>query len=206
MRKRDLAVKRPSGEELDRLVASFREIGTKHAAALVRHAARVVLGASVMRVFRRGTNGPLRSALSRIDPSPLGALRSAHEYERWHQHELDRIGRAIWATNADNPRVQHGYKWGHGAKVLALFVRELVLSSRYFPDAVAHRLEPWLYAPVDRIALGHLKRLGIARSASSIKQIDSHAEFREIQNMLGEAAARAGVPRVWFDDLWLERT
>ena len=205
MRNPHLTPKRYSGTELDGLVTAFREIRDDHAEALVRRAARITAGVSVVRVFRPGTNAPLRKALAGIDLRPLTAMRTADQFERWYQQQLDRIGRVIRKTNADNPRVHPGYKWGHGAKVLSLFVRELVLGSRYFPDAVVRRLEPWLYAPIDRIALGHLKSRGLTDCVSAIKQIDSQARFGAIQDALGEAAARVRVPRVWFDDLWLKR-
>ena len=62
------------------------------------------------------------------------------------------------------------------------------------------------------------KKLGISRSSyisfeqgktelnfSQIKQIDSRKDFYSVQNILGEAAQKAGVPRIWFDDNWGDR-
>lgn len=191
--------------DLEKLAGKFRAIGAGHTKALLHRAARVVLGPSVLRVFVRGTNEPLHAALAETDPERLRAIRTPGEFERWYERELDRLAQAVQRTNADNPRIQPAYKWGHAAKVLALFVRELVLNRRYFPDNIVCRLEPWLYAPIDRIALRHLQRFGLRGCGTRIKDIDSREKFDAIQDALSTAANQAGVPRVWFDDLWLER-
>ena len=205
MRNNHVTHRATTAEAPAQLIEKLRGIGGQHSDALVQRAARVVLGPSVLRVFRPGTSVPLRKALGRIDVAQLAGVRSANAFRLWYEAELDRIGRVIKNTNASNPRIQPGYKWGHAAKVLSLFVRELVLSSRRFPDAVAQRLERWLYVPIDRIALRHLKRAGLTHLGIAIKDIDSARKFHAIQDALAGAAKRANVPRIWFDDLWLER-
>lgn len=195
----------PHDNPPEELMNAFRRIGKHHRNSLVRRSARIVLGPSVIRVFRPGTNRPLRAALEQTNLAPLATLRGAGEFESWYARELDRVARAILRTNPNNPRIQPGYKWGHAAKVLSLFVCEL-LNCRYFTEQVSKRLECLAYVPIDRIALGHLKRLGILGFDGSIKSIDSQAKFELIQGTLGRAAACAGVPRVWFDDLWLVRS
>lgn len=205
MRRDDSGRRSPDSDDLGSLVGAFRTIRGAHANAVVGRAARVVLAPSVVRVFRKKTNDRLRAALAKIDASELAAMRAADEFERWYETRLDGLARLIKATNARNERILPGYKWGHAAKVLSLFVGELVLHSRYFPDAVVRRLAPWLYAPIDRTALKHLRRLGLTGLGRGIKDIDSRAKFQTIQRALGCAAQRAGVPRVWFDDMWLRR-
>jgi len=39
----------------------------------------------------------------------------------------------------------------------------------------------------------------------AIKEIDTTEKFYDVQELLGEAAAKVGVPRVWFDDNWGDR-
>jgi hypothetical protein len=50
----------------------------------------------------------------------------------------------ILRLNPPGPRsrIHPEYKWGHGAKVLSLFVRDPVLFSRYFDETEAGRIEP----------------------------------------------------------------
>ena len=105
----------------------------------------------------------------------------------------------------ENSRIHPGYKWGHSTKVLSLFIREIVLCSRYFDDRLTDRLAPLLYIPIDGVVIDHVRRLGVPLSLRKIKHIDSAEKFFGVRDLLGEAATRAGVPRVWLDDVWTER-
>ncbi len=87
--------------------------------------------------------------------------------------------------------------------MLSLFVRDLVLFSRYFTEDEARRIEPWLYCPIDRIVMDRLRRVGFNPGVSTIREVDE-AVFWSIQDGLSMAANDVGVPRVWFDDVWSE--
>jgi len=50
-----------------------------------------------------------------------------------------------------------------------------------------------------------LRELGEKPAVFKISGIDSPERFWRIQDLLGAAAARVGVPRVWFDDNWGDR-
>jgi hypothetical protein len=89
--------------------------------------------------------------------------------------------------------------------VLALYLRDLVLYSRYFPDADVERIAFWLYCPVDSIVMKRMRELGEKPGVFLISGIDSARKFWHVQDTLGIAAERAGVPRVWFDDNWGDR-
>jgi hypothetical protein len=89
--------------------------------------------------------------------------------------------------------------------VLGLYVRDLVLFSRYFSDDDVERIAPWLYCPVDSIVIKRLRFLGEQPGVCLISGIDSASRFRRIQDKLGQAAAAVGVPRAWFDDNWGDR-
>lgn len=86
-----------------------------------------------------------------------------------------------------------------------MYVRDLVLFSRYFTDADVERIAPWLYCPVDSVVMKRLRELGEKPGVYQISGIDTGERFRRIQDLLGDAAASAGVPRVWFDDNWGDR-
>jgi hypothetical protein len=87
--------------------------------------------------------------------------------------------------------------------VLSLFVRDLVSYSRYFEADVVRQLEPLLYCPIDGIVIDRLRRLGVDPGVRRIREIDEDV-FWSIQARLQEASDAAGVPRVWFDDIWSE--
>ena len=169
--------------------------------------ARSCIPASVTRVFTAGTKADLVPLLARLPVDELPGLAGQAEYRAWFERHLDAVGAAILARNPKQvrPGIHPGYKWGHGTKVLALYLRDLVLFSRYFPDADAERMAFWLYCPVDSVVMKRLRELGEQPGVFQISGIDSPARFWRIQDLLGDAAARVGVPRVWFDDNWGDR-
>lgn len=186
------------------LEKQYRRLKERHRRTLVRRAATVMLAPSVLRVFEPGTDHDIWPVLVRLRVDRLPTLAGQRGFRKWFDRALDRVASAIQVRNRRNSRIHPGYKWGHGTKVLTLFLRELVMSSRYFTDAEAERIAPWLYTPLDRVALGRLRELGHPNAPHAIKDVASAETFHGIQDDLGEAAARVGVPRVWFDDVWVE--
>ena len=159
----------------------------------------------MIRVFAKGTKQPLMEALVALDVEALPGLGDQAEFRRWFVHALGRVARRLKRTNHDNTRIMPGYKWGHATKVLALYVREVVLNSRYFTDDDVTRIEPWLYVPIDGVVMDHCRDVGVDPRVRRIKEIDSSAKFFRVQELLSGPAERAGVPRVWFDDAWGDR-
>ncbi len=188
-----------------RLSDEFERIKNAHKISLRRTAARVVLGASVMRVFQKGTKDSLFPFLSKIEIDPLKEIKNQDHFKLWFQRELSKLAKLINIGNYNNKRIQPGYKWGHGAKVLTLYVRELVLNSRYFYDHEVNRIQEWLYVPIDSIVINRLRKLDIALPFDRIKDIDTAEKFFDIQDKLHDAAKKIGVPKIWFDDNWGNR-
>lgn len=186
------------------LEAEFARVRREHRSALRMRFARANLGSSVIRVFAKGTKPGLLQVLQSLPVDELPSL-NRQGFEAWFDAQLERVSKELRKLNAENVRLQPGLKWGHAAKVLALYVRDLVAHSRYFDDRIARRIEPWLYVPVDGIVIRRLRRLGIRFGFSEIRQINSRAKFLRVQECMGAAAAKAGVPRVWFDDNWADR-
>lgn len=83
---------------------------------------------------------------------------------------------------------------------MSLYVRDLVVSSRYFTDKDVDRISFFLYAPIDSIAINRLKGLEIKLPFTKIKEIDTRQKFYRVQGVLDDAAREHGIPRVWFDD------
>lgn len=183
----------------------FSRIKNSHREALKKTASRTVLGPSVMRVYSTGTRHALMPVLARIDIEVLATIPHQEAFSGWFDHHVDRLAQAIRRSNPNNNRISPGTKWGHATKILALFIRDLVLRSRYFSDQQARRITPFLHAPIDSIVIRRLKKLGVPLAFSRIKDIDSRAKFYDVQKQLSSAAKRAGIPRVWFDDNWGDR-
>ncbi len=106
-----------------------------------RHwSARAATGASVIRVFAQGTRPVLLEKLVQLPVKELGALRSKTAFQDWFEGQLHRVAATLQRNNRTNRRVQPGITWGHGAEILSIYVRSLVLHSRYFSDQVVNRL------------------------------------------------------------------
>ncbi|MHB9075662.1 MAG: hypothetical protein ACYC6G_19325 [Desulfobaccales bacterium] len=187
------------------LITEFERIKKDHKQALRRTGARVVLGSSVIRVFQTGTKERLLLLLSGIPVEEMPSINGQKEFRSWFEHWLDVLAQEIKKLNPDNSRIHPGYKWGHATKILTLYIREIVLNSRYFTDAQVQIVAPWLYIPIDNIAMQRLAKLGYPLPFKSIKEIDTPGKFYEVQDLLSQAADEVGVPRIWFDDNWGDR-
>jgi hypothetical protein len=187
------------------LVEEFQRIKEDHQKAVRHRAARVVLAPSVVRVYRKGSNKSLFPVLVAVPVDELGEVQTQEQFRTWFEAQLGELAAAIDKLNQGNDKIYPGYKWGHATKMLTLYLREIVLNSRYFKDAEADRLAVLLYIPIDDIAMKRLKKLGCRLSFSAINQIDTPEKFYGIQEILGQVAARIGVPRIWFDDNWGDR-
>ncbi len=186
------------------LSQEFVRLRDRHRDAMQAWVARGVLGSSVIRVFRAGTKQRLLPLLEGLPAHELPAL-DEDRFAKWYEHQLDHITRCLSELNTRNPRVQPGLKWGHAAKILSLYLRDISLHTRYFGDAEVRRISPWLPVPIDSIIIRRLRRLGLRLPFATIREIDSKEKFLIVQSALAEAAKTAQVPRVWFDDNWAER-
>ena len=171
----------------------------------MKTAARIVLGPSVMRVFEQGTTRRLLPVLERTNIPQLRRVTTQARYKRWFERNLERVAKAIEASNRRNTRIRPGLKWGHATKILCLFVREIVLRTRLLTDAEVTRLERFLYVPLDSVVRRELRGCGINLPGTGIKHICRPNHFYNAQDRMAEAAERAGVPRICFDDVWANR-
>lgn len=187
------------------LVSEFKRIEQEHKKALRTTAARVVLASSVTRVFESGTKKHLFQILVSVDVDEMPKFSGQDQFRGWFEQNLNTLVEVIKLNNPNNHRVNPGYKWGHGTKVLTLFLREIVLNRRYFSDAEMERISPWLYVPIDSVVMKRLSTLGCRLPFKAIKEIDTAEKFYGVQDLLGQAATKVGVPRVWFDDNWGDR-
>jgi hypothetical protein len=192
-------------DNYEQLKHEYERIKEKHLLAIRRTAARLVPGSSVIRVFEKGTKKKLLPVLAKVEIETLKTLAGPEQFKLWFERELNRVARAIKRQNPKNKRIHPGYKWGHATKILTLLICELVLNSRYFSDDEVERISPWLYAPIDSIVMGRLKRLGVHLPFTRLREIDSAEKFYGVQELLRNPAADVGVPRAWFDDNWSER-
>ena len=155
----------------------FRRIKAAHQEALKKTIARVVLGPSVMRVYAKGTRDALLPLLPKLDVDTITQFKSQEQFSAWFDEHVGRVAKIIDRHNPRNTRIRPGLKWGHATKIMALYVRDLVLSSRYFSDTDAAKVRAFLHVPVDSIVIGRLRELGVRQPFTRIKEIDTREKF-----------------------------
>ncbi|GMV91860.1 MAG: hypothetical protein AMXMBFR82_16380 [Candidatus Hydrogenedentota bacterium] len=187
-----------------KLRLAYKTILFDEKTAVRQRTAREVLGASVIRVFRKGTRPHLISCLERVKIDGVLALSNEAAFRNWFERELEKVARVIRRHNPNRPQIEPGYKWGHASKILCLYCRDMVLRTRYFSEKDAVRISPWLYVPIDGIVIRQLRECGVALCFRQIREIDRREKFFALQDLLGAAAAEFGKPRVLFDDLWMK--
>jgi hypothetical protein len=182
----------------------FERIHREQKKLVAHHASQVVLGASVMRVFAPGTKKDLLPLLPKLPLFDLQKIQDQESFEQWFDEQLDLVAQGIMIKNKGNSKVNPGYKWGHATKILNLYLREIVLNSRYFKDSDTRRLSFFLYVPIDSKIMDRMRRLGFKLPFRRIKEIRTKDQFMHVQQLLGGAATKAKVPRIWFDYVWGE--
>lgn len=187
----------------DQLRDEFRRIHSEHRDAFKYRVAREVLGPSVIRVFAANTKPGLGRALVKLPVEELPQI-GKRKFRSWYEIQLNKVAKQVRVLNSNNSRLLPGLKWGHSNKVLSLYLRDMVLHTRYFTETQASRIVDLLYVPIDGIIIQRLAKLGVKLPFRKIREIDSSEKFYEVQDLLQNAAAKVGVPRVWFDDNWAD--
>jgi hypothetical protein len=162
------------------------------------------LGASVIRVFRKGTKQDILNAVQQIDFARFDRASTQRQYFGAFKAALDLVARSLRKRNSRNTKVNPGLKWGHAAKILNIVIRDLTFVGQ-FDEAQVDRLEKFLYCPIDRVILKSLRDRGYGKYLDNgIKDIDSETKFHEVQAIIDVNARRVKIPRVWWDDLQTE--
>lgn len=73
------------------LKEEFRRIKGQHRDAMKKTAARVVLGPSVMRVFKKGTQEVLLPFLSELDMDVIIKFKDQEQYSVWFDKHVGRM-------------------------------------------------------------------------------------------------------------------
>lgn len=184
----------------------FERIKANHSDAMRARAASAATGSSVIRTFVAGTKPGLKRALLGLPVAGLPGAVRAGRFDAWHEEQAKRVAEELRVRNADHPRVNPGIQWGHATKVLNIYLRELVDAPGHYPARVAEEIRPHLHVPIDRVVINRLVELGVWVPSRSIKGIANREMYRTFQQTIKEAADTVGVPPVWFDDNWAERS
>ena len=185
------------------LESEFREIGKKHKDALKRREAKVCVGPSTMRVFKPNVKDEIEKVLYKIDIGQLGDI-SKNDFHNWFEKNLKKVAKKIPHETSKKKKISNGSrKWGYAAKILNLYLRGVVLNSHYFTHKQVEEIQKLLYVPIDSKIIDAVKK-HINLDFNKIKEVNTSRKFYKVQDALGKAALKVGVPRVWFDDKWVD--
>jgi len=188
------------------LSEEFERIKDNHKEAVKIRVAKVCFSGSTGRVFESKSSSRIKEKLRNIEVDELLKIETEDKFQIWFEKTLEELVKAVPDKTSRGEKISEGArKWGYGTKILNLFVRDIVLHSRYFTDTQSERIQKFLYVPIDGIIIDKLCKLGEKLYFDKIKEIDTREKFYEIQNRLGRAASEFDVPRVWFDDNWGNR-
>jgi hypothetical protein len=199
-------MKKPETSNTALLKKEFRRLKKHHREAIRARLARSTIGSSVGRVLKKDSKKQIWPTLEKIPVDEILRLRSEQDYKKWFEKQLGVLAREIDKTNKRNARIYPGYKWGHATKILCLYLRDVVIYREYFLKNYREKVKYWLYCSIDSQVMSALKRCKVNLPFKKIKDIDTPEKFYDVQDKLKQAASEAGVPRIWFDDNWADRT
>lgn len=195
------------------LEEEYERIKENHRQAIIVRVARVCFSSSTGRVFPRAkrkeeisASAKIREVLTGINVDDLLTIESEEQFKAWFEKNLTLVTQVIPDENSHGEELSDGTRrWGYAAKILTLFLRDIVEHCRYFSDDQAKRARKWLYTPMDSEVMDKLCECGEQIPFGKIKEIDTREKFYGVQDLLGRAANKVGIPRVWFDDNWGDR-
>jgi len=162
---------------------------------------KVVLGSSVIKVFVEKTKPILAEKLKEVDVNAILNFQKQDEYDNWHDSETGKIYEAL-KSKADNiARINsnEGLKYGHGTKILNLFVGHLVFYSQYFTREEVEKVKYFLHVPLDSKVFKVLKKCHIENVPEWIKDVTRDV-YKDIQEEIRDTARKFNLPPLFFDE------
>ena len=196
------------------LEEKFREIKDNQERLTIGRVAKVCFSGSTGRVFPNTTGKPegsasvpIREVLKTIAVDELPEIKNQEAFKAWFEEQLKKVFKVIPCKTSKNEDLSEGArKWGYAAKILCLFLRDMIEHCRYFTPEQAEKVRQWLYCPIDKNVIDNMKECGVSLPFSKIMEVDTREKFYdEVQERLSEAADNVEVPRILFDYVWSDR-
>ena len=191
------------------LEETFRHINNHRKHVIVNHVAKVCFRGSTGRIFPNETKTPegsvsnqIKEVLKKIEVGELLEIKDQKKFGEWFEKKLGKVVKKIPKRTSRGIELKDSArKWGYAAKILCLFLREMVLHCRYFEPEQAEKVEQWLYCPIDSKVMNAMKARGVPLNFTRIMDINKK-RFDYVQEQLSNAAKNEKVPRIWFDYVW----
>ena len=182
-------------------VYSYLNESINYKNAVKTRVSKIILGSSVIRVFKEGSKVNLFTCLEKIDVNHLLTIQSQKEYDSWHLSNINKIYNCLKQEQSNIDRLsEEGLKWGHATKIFNLFIGHLVTMSPYFDKTKDYeRIKFYLHVPLDSKVFEVLRDCLIEDVPKNIKQVTQKA-YKNIQSLLRNAAEIYTIPVLYFDE------
>lgn len=179
----------------------FLKDSNNYKKAVKTRAIKIVLGSSVIRVFKKGSKKQLTVCLLDINVDDLGKIKSQEMYDKWHLVQINKIFSCLKKENANLVKLtEEGLKWGHSTKILNLFIGHLAMMSPYYSNArECYKVQFFLHVPLDSKVFEALRICKIEDVPKNIKSISAKS-YKIIQITLRKAALEHKIPALYFDE------
>ncbi len=188
------------------LEQKFRDLYKDRDKHIRENVARLVLGSSIVRVFKPGMKEKLIPKLAKIKIEDFKKRKQERNFKKWFQKESRKIAKIIKGDKKKRINV-----YAHAPKILALYCRALLHESWWALDKKTYkRIEELLFVPIDSYVIKALKGLDKHEECEALKGIEVMADFKQetfmnIQEILKGASQKTKIPRIVFDYVWGEK-
>lgn len=171
-----------------------------HRKTIKKRIAKIILGASVIRVFEKHTKEKLLQCLLELEIDSVLSVQTETEYDKWHYEKVISIYDCLYKSNNEKySNDLEGLMWGHSTKIFNLFIGHLFYYSFYFNnERNSLKAQFFFHVPLDSKVFSVLKSFQI-KVPKSIKSIQA-SDYKEIQKVFRDAAQRNSVAPLLFDD------
>ncbi len=188
----------------------FEEIKKNHKRFLLKWVSRTFAGQAIFRIFEKHSAEKIRDILLRliVDGKSLVRATSCDDYD----NKLHTVVLAVRSGVKTNKRQGFGKpSFGQAAKVVNLYVKELVSRPGVIHERDRQRLFKRAHVPLDNIVLDNawndfraqLVRRGL-QSKPTLKKL-KRREYDIIQQVLRDEARKEGMSPLSYDLVWALR-
>jgi len=189
------------------LLKKYDTIKKEHSNIVMQKTAIIALGPSIIRMFKKKTKDNIVKVLQDISIDDVNkALRSKKLFKKWFI-ELSLEVNKVLKSHKDMD--QGSKRWAHATKITSLYLRDLLYRcSEKLTEKEYKHAEEMLYVPLDKIVLNSLSKSCNkcdcrAKFPKNMSELKTEGQFFYIQDYLHRHASKAGVPAIWYDDVWV---
>jgi hypothetical protein len=182
--------------------AAFKQLSNSmyYKSLVRRRISKIILGNSVIRVFKKGTKDDLLKSLGKLALSTLNNINSHELYDSWHAKKVNTIYHCLCKKNKVKfKRDLEGLKWGHSTKIFNLFIGHLVFYSPFLESGTNKSLRKLVHVPLDKKVFTKLREYKANHVPKSIKET-TRIQYVNLQIKIRKEAEKRHLPPFYFDE------